>query len=283
MSSGSSESHAPDRRQLYSFKIDRLLGRGGTGTVYRALDPNTGKVVALKLFSAAFFRNRIHLKDFTHSVGKFRKFQHANVVQIFDFITGDDGNCLVMEYVDGPDLRWYIDNRPWNLQERLVVMAQACNGLQYLHDKGFTHHDLKPANILFTRKGLAKLCDFSLAGGSNWLALFDAGVHEQVTPMYIAPELIRREKATNRSDLYSLGIIMYILFAGKVPFEVDNLQRLYHCHLHVRPVHPTEVNPKCPRELGDIIMRLLAKEPAERFQDADELRITLSGIGRSRI
>lgn len=283
MVAGNSESHAPDRRQLYHYKIDRLLGRGGTGTVYRALDTKTGQVVALKLFSAAFFRNRMHLRDFARSVTKFTKFEHVNVVRIFDFIAEEEGNCLILEYVDGPDMRWYIENRPWDLQERLIVVAQICNGLQYLHDRGFTHHDLKPANVLFTRKGVAKLTDFSLCGSSTWLALFDAGVHEQVTPLYMAPELIRKEKATNKSDLYSLGVAMYIMFAGKAPFEADNLARLYQCHLHVRPFHPTDVNPRCPRELGDIIMRLLAKEPEARYQDADQLRISLADIGRRRI
>ena len=274
----------PDRATLYRFRLDRILGKGGTGVVYRGLDPEANEVYAVKLFFASFFRNRLHLRDFARSTAKFQKFVHMNVAHIFEFIQGDEGECLVLEYVDGPDLKWYIDKRPWNLQERLVITAQICNGLQYIHERGFTHHDLKPSNILFTRRGVVKLVDYSLCGNSYLLSLFDTSLHEQVTPMYVAPELITKsEKATAQSDIYSLGITMYLMFAERVPFPVDNLQKLYFCHLKITPEHPSVVNPKCPRQLGDIIMKTLEKKPENRFRDCDQLRIALSDIGRSRI
>ena len=277
-------SRKPDREKLYHYRLDQILGKGGTGTVYRGIDENTGEVAAIKLFRANFFRNNLHIKDLAKSVKKFRKFSHQNVVGIHEFIQGDEGECLVMEYVDGPDLRWYLDNRPWNLNERLVIVAQLCNGLQYLHERGYIHHDFKPSNVIFTRKGVAKLTDFSLCGTNFFLELFDQGMgHEQVTPLYLAPELIRKEKATPQSDMYSLGIAMYQMFADKMPFEMDNLQALYQCHLRVRPLHPTEINKQCPLALGDIIMRLLEKDPAKRFKDCDQLRITIASIGQSRI
>ena len=274
----------PDRPTLYQYKLDRILGKGGTGVVYRGMNPESKAVVALKLFYASFFRNRLHLRDFIRSVGKFRKFEHANVARIFDFVQGDEGECLILEYVDGPDLKWYLDNRPWNLQERLVIGAQICNGLQYLHERGFTHHDLKPSNILFTRKGMAKLVDFSLCGNSYLLSLFDTSLHEQVTPMYVAPELILKAgKATPQSDIYSLGITFYLMFTEHLPFAVDSLQQLFQCHLRVIPDHPSTVNKKCPPTLGDIIMRMIEKKPEKRYADCDQLRIALADIGRSRI
>jgi serine/threonine-protein kinase len=274
----------PEKRTLYRFKLDRVLGKGGTGIVYRGMDPENNRVVALKLFYGSFFRNRFHLRDFVKSVGKFRKFSHANVAQIYEFLQGEEGECLVLEYVDGPDLRWYLENRAWNLQERLVIAAQICNGLQYIHEHGFTHHDLKPSNILFTRKGIAKLVDYSLCGNSYLLALFDTALHEQVTPMYVAPELILRTgKATPQSDIYSLGITFYLMFTERVPFQVDNLQLLYQCHVRVIPDHPSTVNKTCPPGLGDIIMRMIDKKPENRFRDCDQLRIALADIGRSRI
>jgi len=273
----------PDRSQLYRFTLDRVLGKGGTGIVYRGVDPENGQVVAVKLFYEAFFRNRLHLRDFIRNVNRFRKFSHPNVAHVYEFIQGDEGQCLIIEYVDGPDLKWYIANRPWNLQERQVIAAQICNGLQYLHENDFTHHDLKPSNILFTRKGLAKLVDYSLCGNSYLLSLFDSGLHEQVTPMYVAPELIRGEKATPQSDIYSLGITLYLLFVNRVPFPVDNLHALYQCHLRITPDHPSQVSEKCPQALGDLIMRMLAKKPEKRFRDCDEVRITLANIGKSRI
>lgn len=277
------DQYTPDIHKIYHYKLDRILGQGGTGRVYRGIDTKKGEVVAIKLFRENFFRNVLHLRDLTKGVKRFKKYSHPNVVKIYDFIDGEEGKCMVMEYIDGPDLKWYLVNRTWNLQERIGIVSQICSGLQYLHDQKITHHDIKPANILFTRTGVAKLADFSLYGSSLLLDLFDKGAGEQITPMYVPPEIIRGDSASARSDQYSLGITMYLLFAERLPFQVDNLQRLYHCHLSAEPDHPSLVNPKCPHALGDIILRLLAKKPADRFSDCDELRIAISEMGRSRI
>jgi len=260
-----------------------VLGEGGTGRVYLAVDQKKGEPAAIKLFHENFFRNRLHVRDLAKSVQKFKKFKHVNVVQIYDFYDGSEGRCMSMEYVDGPSLKWYILNRPWNLQERLNICMQICTGMQYLHEKGCIHHDFKPANVLFTRTGTVKIADFSLYGSSFLLELFDPNVGEQITPMFVAPEFIRKEKLTPAVDQYSMGITFYMMFAERVPFPVDNLPQLYRCHLTVMPDHPSLVNPKCPTALGDIIMRLLQKRPEQRFTDCDELRIAFSQIGRSRI
>lgn len=277
------EIFSPDRSRLYHYKLDRILGQGGTGKVYRGIDTQKGQVVAVKLFHESFFRNRIHLRDLQRGVKKFRAFKHDNVVRIHDFIDGPEGRCMIMEYVDGPNLKWYMQNRPWDLQERLIVVAQMCNGLQYLHDQGCIHHDFKPANVLFTRKGVLKVADYSLYGTSVLFEFLDRGAAEQVTPMFVAPEYLRKEKVTSRSDQYALGITMYIMFTDRLPFPVDSLQQLYQCHLRVQPVLPHDANARCPRDLSDIIMKLLDKQPEKRFKDCDELRIMLSTIGRSRI
>ncbi|MBI2431681.1 MAG: serine/threonine protein kinase [Candidatus Hydrogenedentes bacterium] len=275
--------HSPDRSRLYHFKLDRILGEGGTGRVYRGIDSTKGQVVAIKLFRENFFRNRLHQRDLGKSIRRFRKFNHVNVVEIYDFIEGDEGNCMVMEYIDGPDLKWYLTNRTWNLQERLIIMAQLCNGLQYLHDNDCIHHDFKPSNVLFTRKGVAKVADFSLYGGGFILEKLIGGIGEQITPMFVAPEVIKKEKAVPASDQYSLGITMYMMFANRVPYMVDTLPKLYQCHLRILPEHPTQVNPNCPRILGDVIMKLLNKDPKDRFADCDQVRIAIADIGKSRI
>ena len=127
------------------------------------------------------------------------------------------------------------------------------------------------------------MADYSLYGSSLILELFDRGAGEQITPMFVAPELIRGDKPTASVDIYSLGVVMYMLFADVLPFAVDSIQRLYHAHLHVYPTHPSDVNENCPRDLGDIIMKLLSKQPDKRFKDCDQVRIALADIGRSRI
>jgi serine/threonine-protein kinase len=276
------EAPAPDRRTLYRFQVDRLLGRGGAGSVYRAYDPDLEQIVALKLFYENYFRSRLHVRDLARSAKRFRRFEHANLVQVFEFIDGDEGRCLSMEYVDGPNLRWFMEHRPWSLQERLVTSIQICNGLQYLHDQNVIHHDLKPSNVMFTQRGQVKLCDFSLSG-SRLLGLIERSQHDLVTPLYVAPELLRKQKATAHSDIYALGVTFYQLFSNKTPFSADNLQALYQCHMRVTPEHPTIVNGKVPKTLGDIIMRMLAKDPERRYDDVTQLRIALAEVSRSRI
>lgn len=277
------DQYQPDIPQLYQYKLDRILGEGGTGRVYRGINVKTNDIVAVKLFRANFFRNKLHVRDLARGVKKFKKFDHRNVVKIFDFIDGKEGRCMIMEYIDGPDLKWYLINRPWNLQERHGIFMQLCAGLQYLHDRGCIHHDFKPANVIFTRNGIAKIVDFSLYGSSLLLDLFSGGVSEQITPMFVAPEYIRKERSTQKCDQYSLGISMYMMFAKQVPFPVDSLQALYACHLTGTPEHPTDINPDCPRAIGDIIMKLLAKRPDNRFKDCDEVLIQLSNLSISRI
>ena len=278
------EDRTPERPVLHSYKVDLILGRGGTGTVYRGFDKK-GNVFAIKRFHENFFRNQLHLRDLKKSVKRFRKLKHQNVVQIMDFIDarGEDGNCMVMEYMDGPNLKDYILKRPWNFQERLGIVQQICLGLQYLHENGITHHDFKPANVLFTRQGLAKLSDFSLYGSSLLFELFDRGAGDQVTPIFVAPEIIRKEKIGPPMDQYSLGITMYMMFAERPPFMVDSLQKLYRCHLTVIPDNPSDINPKCPPELSQIIMKLLAKYPDKRFRDCYELRWVYANVSRRSI
>jgi serine/threonine-protein kinase len=190
---------------------------------------------------------------------------------------------MIMEYVDGPSMKWYILNRPYNLAERVNVAIQICRGMQYLHDKGCVHHDFKPANVLFTRTGVVKIADFSLYGSSFLLELIDKNIGEQITPMFVAPEFIRKEKVTAQSDIYSMGISFYMLFTSKVPFPVDNIRKLYQCHLAVMPDHPSLAAPECPNAIGDIIMKMLAKRPEARFSDCDELAVALAQTQRSRI
>ncbi|NLV43201.1 MAG: serine/threonine protein kinase [Candidatus Hydrogenedentes bacterium] len=275
--------YTPDIPKLYHYKLQRVLGEGGTGKVYLGIDMNKGAPVAIKLFHENFFRNRLHVRDLAKSIIKFKRFKHNNVVQILDFIDDTQGRCLVMEYVDGPSLKWYLLNRPYRLNERINIALQICQGMQYLHDKGCIHHDFKPSNVLFTRTGIVKIADFSLYGNTFLLELIDRNVGEQITPMFVAPEFIRKEKVTNQSDIYSMGITFYMLFTDKVPFPVDSLKRLYQCHLTIMPEHPSLANPACPNTLGDIIMKMIAKRPELRFNDCDELSVAITQMSRSRI
>jgi serine/threonine-protein kinase len=280
------EIRTPDRPKLYHYKLDRILGQGGTGVVYRGIDMNKGEVFAIKRFHENFFRNSWHLRELKNTVKKIRKFEHVNVVRIYDFLETDpsEGNCMIMEYVDGPNLNWYLKNRPYKLQERIGIAQQLCSGLQYLHDNGCVHHDFKPANVLFTRRGVAKVADFSLYGGGGMLnQIFMGKLAEQITPMFVAPEFLRKSGVTAKVDQYSLGVTLYMMFADAFPYSADSLQKLYQMHLVMEPLHPADVKPECPRAIGDIVMRLLAKKPGDRFSDCDEARIALSRAGQSRI
>jgi len=268
---------------LFHYKLDRILGQGGTGRVYRGIDTKKGGVVALKLFNENFFRNALHLRDLRKSIKRSMKFDHEHVIKTLGFLEKDEEHCMVMEYVDGINLKQYITRSQFKLQERLRICREICSGLQYLHDQDCIHHDFKPSNVLFTRRGKVKLADFSLYGSSILFGLIDSGYGEQITPLFVAPEIIRKEKANPASDQYSLGITMYMMFTERVPFAVDSLQQLYQCHLRITPNTPAEINPNCPADLSEIIMRLLRKDPEKRFKDCFELQVALSKVGQSRI
>ncbi len=263
------------------YEFLELLGRGGMGEVYRAMDLLLGREVAYKTFS-----NSTRLKDPERLLREARivaKLNHVNIVTVFDAGEVDGVPYITMEILEGEPLsRLVQEGGPLGIPFIKSIFRQACSALGYAHEQGVIHRDLKPQNMFWTRDGLLKITDFGLAKAIDDQPSDNPGVVIG-TPYYISPEQIRRGRVSPRSDIYSLGVTVYELTCGRVPFgaEAEHIATVLDQHLHQRPVPPSALRPDCPRWLEDCILWCLQKNPAHRPRDVAELWSTLEAAARA--
>ncbi len=249
------------------YEVLDEIARGGMGIVYRAKDTVLDRIVAFKVLSGNLKTNKVAVKYFLREAKAAAKMAHPNIVTVFDAGDQDDEFYMAMEYVEGQTLKSLV-NRQGAFPEKLIryILVHACRGLQYAHDRGLVHRDIKPGNMMLTRERALKIMDFGLAK-----FLEEAGAnHTRAigTPYYMSPEQILGKDLDGRSDLYSLGISMFECATGKVPFAKGDLS--YH-HLNTEAPRVRDLNPKISQELSDIIFRCMAKKPADRFMSANDL------------
>ncbi|TET38290.1 MAG: serine/threonine-protein kinase PknK [Planctomycetota bacterium] len=246
------------------YLVDKTLGVGGMCTVYLVGDKTRkDRPVALKLVAGE--TNSVRIETFRNEFRILSHLEHENLIRVFDFgvLGADGGFYYTAEYIDGKDLREAAAGVP---EETLVdYIVQACRGLEYVHSRGYIHYDVKSGNILVTGDGVVKLTDFGLS------ALAGRGLGKRIrgTPAYTSPEIIMMADVDARADLYSLGVTLYEIVAGTQPFRTRDLHDLFHKHVAEAPTPPRSVNPDVPEYLEQIILRLLAKNPADRFGSAN--------------
>lgn len=272
---------SPASFTIGTWRVLEALGEGASARVFRVTPANgashTHPQYALKLMSQRQARDRMARSRFLRESRVLKSVQHRNIVRLVD--TGEHEDCpyLVMEMVEGFDLRTAIvENQP-RLKGKLDWAIQLCRGLAAVHARGIVHRDLKPENILTTRDGFIKVADFGLARICGGTVVTRVG-HLVGTPAYMAPEYLLGQEPDCRSDLYSLGVILYEMFTGKMPYQAETVNDYIHAHLDAKPTDPTSYAPEMPRELGAIILRLLDKRPDRRFSSAGDLRIALDGL-----
>ena len=256
------------------------LGSGATSKVFLATDPFSNKKVAIKLFEQDSLRNSsakktLHKLFLTESslAGKLR---HPHIVKIFDAVLSDDLNYLVMEYVDGGSLEQYTE--PGQLLPFAIVaeiIYKCCKALEYAHAQGVIHRDIKPANILLHGESNIKISDFGAAIIENYEATHVSGVG---SPAYMSPEQISDLPLTQQSDIYSLGVTMYKLLAGRLPFEASSRQGLLYQIVHGDPPPPKTFRLDIPDELDAIVQRAMLKDLSLRYRDWDEFAQDLSSF-----
>jgi len=261
------------------YAVLKKLGEGGKGVVYKARDTVLNRVVAIKMLKSAVSTDEAYSR-FIREAQAVAKLNHPNIVSIHDIGKEHEKQFFVLEFVDGMSLHGLMETYPegkCDVQTVLRAAIDVCGALHFAHSHGVLHRDVKPENILITQEGVAKLMDFGLAKMLGEPGVTREGVIVG-TVAYVAPENALGKGADQRSDLYSLGAVLYEAVTGKPPFPGEDPVKIIFGHIHDYPASPIRVNPKVPQALSDCIMKLLEKEPSRRYQSAADLLQALRSI-----
>jgi serine/threonine protein kinase len=262
------------------YRLLEMVGSGGMAIVYKGVDTLLERPVAVKVLREAFASDPAFLARFQREARAAAKLDHPNVVTVYDVGQDGDRHYIVMEYVDGQDLKTLIRQKSrLSLDETLDIITQVCAGVGHAHQAGLIHCDIKPQNVLVTPGGRAKVTDFGIAR-----ALSEADLTESETvwgsPTYFAPEQAAGEPPTPASDVYSIGVMMYEMLAGTPPFHAEKVAALALKHMREEPPPLVARNPQVPPQVEAIVWKVLAKEPGARYQTAEHLAHALEAYRR---
>jgi len=260
------------------YLIIEDLGKGGMGTVYRALDQKLGEEVALKFIRPEIAAERKTLERFQNELKLARKISHVYVGRMYELMEDRGTHFITMEYVPGEDLKSFIRrSRHLAAETAIAIAKQVSEGLAAAHKLGVINRDLKPSNIMIDKDGNAKIMDFGIARLLNVKGITGTGVMVG-TPEYMSPEQVEGKEVDQRSDIYSLGIILYEMVTGRVPFEGETPFAVGMKHKSETPRNPHELNPQIPESLSRLILVCLAKEKEKRYQDTAAIIADLERI-----
>jgi serine/threonine protein kinase len=259
------------------YRIIEEIAHGGMGVVYKASDTILGRTVVLKVLGQKFKDNSVALGYFMREARASAQLQHVNIITIFDIGSFSDGTVyLAMELVDGKTLKQLVaQTGPFQTKFLVRLAVQACRGLQYAHDSGIVHRDIKSGNIMLAKKDMTlKILDLGLAKLLNDNEL---GSTQAIgTPYYMSPEQVLGSEIDCRSDIYSLGVTLYELSTGTLPFLKGDLP---YKHVHEIPPPPSSINPKVHPGLEEIILKMLNKKPVDRFASCKDVVASLKKLG----
>jgi serine/threonine protein kinase/tetratricopeptide (TPR) repeat protein len=260
------------------YQIIEELGRGGMGKVYRVLDMKLNEEVALKLIRPEVASDKQTIERFNSELKMARKIAHRNVGKMYELMEAEGTHFITMEYVPGQDLRGLIRQVGRLTTGKAVSIArQICEGLEEAHRLGVVHRDLKPGNILIDKDGNARIMDFGIARSLRGKGITRAGVMIG-TPEYMSPEQVEGKGIDQRSDIYSLGVVLYEMVTGRRPFEGETPLSVAHKQKYAAPEDPKKLNAQVPDEMSRVILRCLEKDKEKRYQSADELHSELTRL-----
>jgi serine/threonine protein kinase/Flp pilus assembly protein TadD len=260
------------------YQVIEELGHGGMGRVYKVFDTDIREKIALKLLRPEMALDKEMVERFSNELKLARKISHRNVCRMFDMGKAEGTTFITMEFVPGEDLKKFIRKSGELGAGRSVSIAkQVCEGLSEAHHLGVVHRDLKPQNIMVDEDGNARIMDFGIARSLRGKGITGAGVMIG-TPEYMSPEQVEGKEVDERTDIYSLGVILFEMVTGHVPFEGDTPFTIGVKQKSERPRNPRELNTQLPEDLSRVILRCLEKDKAKRYQTTEELRTDLEKV-----
>jgi serine/threonine-protein kinase len=264
------------------YHIESLLGQGGMSTVYKATDPNLRREVAIKIIHPHLSRDPEFVRRFEQEAASIAQLRHPNIIQIYDFNHDDKVYYIVLEYIDGQDLKQRLKSssdtgRIFNVKEAISIMASICDAVAYAHERGMIHRDLKPANVMLSARNQPVLTDFGVA------KLLDGLDHTATgaivgTAKYMSPEQAKGERPDERSDIYSLGVMLYEMIAGRPPFDGDTTVAVLMKHVNEPVPDIRQLHRNLPEEVVRILNKALAKDKRDRYQTAFQMAVALKSV-----
>ena len=263
------------------YEIREIIGVGGMAVVYKAYDNIDDRIVAIKILKEEFLANEEFRRRFKNESKAIAVLSHPNIVKVYDVSFGDRLQYIVMEYIEGITLKEYIEQQKViNWKEAVHFTTQILRALQHAHDKGIVHRDVKPQNILLLQNGNIKVTDFGIAR-------FSRGETRTMTESaigsvhYISPEQARGEITDDKADIYSVGVVLYEMITGRLPFESDSAVSVAIMQLQNEAVHPRDINPEIPIGLEQITLRAMQKNTKDRYQSAAEMLLDIDEFRRN--
>ena len=264
------------------YEIQEIIGIGGMSVVYKAYDRVDARTVAVKILKDEYLANEEFVFRFKNESRAVAMLSHPNIVKVYDVSFSDELQYIVMEYVEGITLKEYIDRqRVLDWKEAIHFTVQILRALQHAHDKGIVHRDIKPQNIMLLPNATIKVADFGIARFSR---LESRNVNESSaigSVHYISPEQARGDNTDGRADIYSVGVVLYEMITGKLPFESEDDVNVAIMQMQAQAIKPSALNPAVPEGLEQIILRAMQKNPADRYQSAAEFLLDLDEFKRN--
>ena len=253
------------------YEIIEIIGVGGMAVVYKAFDNIDNRIVAVKILKDEYLTNDEFRRRFKNESKAIAVLSHPNIVKVFDVSYGDRLQYIVMEYVEGITLKEYISQQGTiDIREAIYFVTQILRALQHAHDKGIVHRDIKPQNIMLISDGTIKVTDFGIArfARSDTKTMTDTAIG---SVHYISPEQAKGSVMDAKTDIYSVGVVLYEMLTGKLPFQSENAVSVALMQLQSEPEKPRNINPNIPIGLEQIVMRAMQKNPNDRYQSASEM------------
>ena len=268
--------------QVGKYDIQKLLGKGATGTVYLAKDTFTGKEVALKTIEPEVFRDpefgTVYRSQFVQEASLAGKLRHPHIVAILDAVVGEESGHIAMELVTGGDLSTHTaPDKLLPVADVLQIAFKCCGALEYAAKEGIVHRDIKPANIMVASGTDVKIADFGAAFLKKSQVAQTAAMG---SPYYMSPEQIQSKELSFHSDMYSLGVVLYELLVGRRPFLAENLQALISKIINLEPQPPSEQRADLKKEIDTVVLRAMKKAPDQRFASWTEFALEISKLGQ---